>query len=211
MAEAADQEEFAHVEQLSKFSEDVSQDLLDVLSKRAGLEHIVKEIQDVLKTNKFKKRHKRRILKLCDKLSAKSVCGVGESEIKKAAATVKALVRRQKPKNLKNIKGEVLEKLQELSMKIKSCGAIDGGYTDWSSWGPCSVSCDTGTQRRSRTCTNPRPFAGGKTCEERTLGPAEETQECETRKCRKADFCSSCRKRFSASCHFLSFRLNSIT
>ena len=47
---------------------------------------------------------------------------VGESEIKKAAATVKALVRRQKPKNLKNIKGEVLEKLQELSMKIKSCG-----------------------------------------------------------------------------------------
>lgn len=47
---------------------------------------------------------------------------VGESEIKNAAATVKALVRRQKPKNLKNIKGEVLEKLQELSMKIKSCG-----------------------------------------------------------------------------------------
>ena len=47
---------------------------------------------------------------------------VGESEIKKAAATVKALVRRQKPKNFKNIKDEVLEKLQELSMKIKSCG-----------------------------------------------------------------------------------------
>lgn len=164
-------------------SEDVSQELLGVLRKRAALEHIVKEIQEVLKTNKFKKRHKRRILKLCDKLSAKSVCGVGESEIKKAAATVKALVRRQKPKNFKNIKGDVLEKLQELSMKIKICGAIDGGYTDWSSWGPCSVSCDKGTQRRSRTCTNPPPFAGGKTCVERTLGPAEETQECETRKC----------------------------
>ena len=89
--------------------------------------------------------------------------------------------------------------------------AIDGGYTAWSSWGPCSVSCDKGTQRRSRTCTNPPPFAGGKTCVEQTLGPAEETQECETRKCRKADFCSACRKRFSASCHFLSFRLNSIT
>ena len=43
--------------------------------ERAALEHIVKEIQEVLKTNKFKKRHKRRILKLCDKLSAKSVCG----------------------------------------------------------------------------------------------------------------------------------------
>lgn len=56
-------------------SEDVSQDLLNVLGKRAALEHIVKEIQEVLKTNKFKKRHKRRILKLCDKLSAKSVCG----------------------------------------------------------------------------------------------------------------------------------------
>ncbi|KAK2571430.1 hypothetical protein P5673_004021 [Acropora cervicornis] len=56
-------------------SEDVSPDLLDVLRKRAALEHIVKEIQEVLKTNKFKKRHKRQILKLCDKLSAKSVCG----------------------------------------------------------------------------------------------------------------------------------------
>lgn len=47
---------------------------------------------------------------------------VGESEIKKGAATIKALVRRQKPKNLKNVKGEVLKKLQELLMKIKSCG-----------------------------------------------------------------------------------------
>lgn len=56
-------------------SEDVSQDLLNVLKKRAALKHIVKEIQDVLKRNKFKKRHKRKILKLCDKLSEKSDCG----------------------------------------------------------------------------------------------------------------------------------------
>lgn len=56
-------------------SEDVSQDLLNVLEKRATLKHIVKEIQEVLKSNKFKKRHKRKILKLCNKLSEKSDCG----------------------------------------------------------------------------------------------------------------------------------------
>ena len=35
----------------------------------------------------------------------------------------------------------------------------------------------------SRTCTNPSPQNGGKTCEEQNLGPARESQKCNTQEC----------------------------
>ena len=41
---------------------------------------------------------------------------------------------------------------------------IDGGFSEWSSAGPCSVSCGSGTRIRTRYCTNPSPLHGGKSC-----------------------------------------------
>ena len=36
---------------------------------------------------------------------------------------------------------------------------------------------------RTRTCTNPSPKNGGKTCLEQDLGPAKETEKCNTDPC----------------------------
>merc|ERR1711970_1431682 len=41
------------------------------------------------------------------------------------------------------------------------CPPIDGGFTDWSSWGQCSEPCGQGDHSRTRTCTNPAPQHGG--------------------------------------------------
>lgn len=61
--------------------------------------------------------------------------------------------------------------------------AIDGNYTEWAKWSDCSATCGGGSQVRSRNCTNPPPQHGGRNCVE--LGPANQTQECNTDPCRK--------------------------
>jgi len=40
----------------------------------------------------------------------------------------------------------------------------DGGWTDWGGWTACSKTCDTGTRKRSRACTNPSPSVLGRFC-----------------------------------------------
>ncbi|KAJ7379731.1 hypothetical protein OS493_014137 [Desmophyllum pertusum] len=62
------------------------------------------------------------------------------------------------------------------------CG-IDGGFTEWSEWSECSVTCGGGVQRRSRTCTNPKPEGNGKTCQEQDAGPADQTNICNPKLC----------------------------
>lgn len=57
--------------------------------------------------------------------------------------------------------------------------AVDGGYTLWSDWSVCSVTCGGGLQNRSRTCTNPVPQYGGATCS----GDSGEIQDCNTHNC----------------------------
>ncbi|KAJ7382182.1 hypothetical protein OS493_036615 [Desmophyllum pertusum] len=56
---------------------------------------------------------------------------------------------------------------------------VDGGYTAWSEYSPCSVTCGKGTMSRTRSCTNPPPSNGGKPCAE----PASETAECDKGAC----------------------------
>ena len=58
---------------------------------------------------------------------------------------------------------------------------VNGGYSDWGSYGQCSKTCGGGEQTRVRTCTNPPPANGGEDCS--TLGPDASTRECNTEKC----------------------------
>ncbi|XP_071551464.1 netrin receptor UNC5C isoform X2 [Panulirus ornatus] len=42
---------------------------------------------------------------------------------------------------------------------------VDGAWSSWSSWSPCSSRCGRGTQRRTRTCSDPTPLNGGAACQ----------------------------------------------
>lgn len=57
--------------------------------------------------------------------------------------------------------------------------AVDGGWSDFSAWSDCSKNCGGGSQKRTRTCTNPKPAHGGKNC----VGNAEETRKCNDKLC----------------------------
>ncbi|PIK58828.1 hypothetical protein BSL78_04287 [Apostichopus japonicus] len=51
---------------------------------------------------------------------------------------------------------------------------VDGGWSEFSEWGQCSVTCEEGLQTRTRTCTDPPPAHGGADC----VGRATEEAIC---------------------------------
>ncbi|PIK39695.1 hypothetical protein BSL78_23469 [Apostichopus japonicus] len=51
---------------------------------------------------------------------------------------------------------------------------VDGGWSEFSEWGQCSVTCEEGRQTRTRTCTDPPPAHGGADC----VGRATEEAIC---------------------------------
>ncbi|CAH1261721.1 DMBT1 [Branchiostoma lanceolatum] len=53
---------------------------------------------------------------------------------------------------------------------------VDGGWSLWSEFSNCSVSCGFGLQTRSRTCDNPLPQNNGAMCE----GPLSQTDSCDS-------------------------------
>ncbi|XP_067021197.1 semaphorin-5A-like isoform X2 [Acropora muricata] len=71
------------------------------------------------------------------------------------------------------------------AVEEKNCNSfpcpLDGGYSHWSNFTSCSVTCGGGEQTRIRSCTNPVPCCGGRNCEH--LGPSVETRKCNTCKC----------------------------
>ncbi|XP_018408468.1 PREDICTED: hemicentin-1 [Nanorana parkeri] len=56
---------------------------------------------------------------------------------------------------------------------IRHC-PVDGKWSHWGSWTPCSVSCGGGLRQRTRECSNPQPQSGGHKCK----GKAFENEFC---------------------------------
>uniref|UniRef100_A0A3Q3ALP3 Hemicentin 1 n=1 Tax=Kryptolebias marmoratus TaxID=37003 RepID=A0A3Q3ALP3_KRYMA len=54
-----------------------------------------------------------------------------------------------------------------------------GGYSEWTEWGLCSVSCGVGIQKRLRSCNSPLPANGGRQC----AGFDTETRICQGKPC----------------------------
>jgi len=69
--------------------------------------------------------------------------------------------------------------MQKASYLFGTSPSIAGGFTGYSSWGSCSVSCGGGTQSRTRSCTSPSPTYGGAGCS----GSTSESQSCNTHSC----------------------------
>ncbi len=57
--------------------------------------------------------------------------------------------------------------------------AVDGGWSEWGQWEPCSKSCGTGERTRSRRCENPVPLYGGQDCR----GVGVDSSTCNIRPC----------------------------
>ncbi|CAF4070391.1 unnamed protein product [Rotaria sp. Silwood2] len=51
---------------------------------------------------------------------------------------------------------------------------INGGWSNFTNYGPCSATCGNGTQVRTRNCNNPVPAFGGSQC----FGDTKETRAC---------------------------------
>ncbi|XP_052786184.1 hemicentin-1-like [Mya arenaria] len=56
---------------------------------------------------------------------------------------------------------------------------IHGGWSLWSPWGSCSVTCDVGIQRRDRSCSNPYPALNGDHC----FGESRDDRICQETAC----------------------------
>ncbi|XP_073397500.1 properdin-like, partial [Dendrobates tinctorius] len=67
------------------------------------------------------------------------------------------------------------EALEVKSCTLQECCAVMGGWSVWTSWSRCSVTCGKGHIKRSRKCNNPAPFCGG-TC----TGKSSEEKQCDT-------------------------------
>ncbi|XP_018426257.1 PREDICTED: A disintegrin and metalloproteinase with thrombospondin motifs 2-like, partial [Nanorana parkeri] len=55
----------------------------------------------------------------------------------------------------------------------------DGNWGPWSKFGSCSRTCGTGVRYRTRSCDNPHPANGGRSC----VGPSYELELCNTEDC----------------------------
>ena len=62
---------------------------------------------------------------------------------------------------------------------IFMCFEVDGGWSSWSHFSPCMVSCGEGTMSRERLCSNPRPAHNGSSC----FGDTKQTSSCHDREC----------------------------
>lgn len=72
-----------------------------------------------------------------------------------------------------------------LKLLFQNCHShlVNGGYSTWQEWSPCSVTCGNGQQNRMRMCNNPAPSNGGADCIASGLGEPTETKACYLKVC----------------------------
>jgi len=67
----------------------------------------------------------------------------------------------------------------------RECGTdacpVNGAWSSWGEWSPCSLSCGGGNRTRQRKCNDPAPANGGEECE----GEVKESEECGVNECPK--------------------------
>ncbi|XP_068081060.1 uncharacterized protein [Anabrus simplex] len=68
---------------------------------------------------------------------------------------------------------------EEVEECMKEDCSVDGGWSAWEVWQPCSAECGIGAQSRSRSCSNPAPQGGGVLC----TGTITEVRHCFKRPC----------------------------
>ncbi|XP_078597011.1 uncharacterized protein LOC144873487 [Branchiostoma floridae x Branchiostoma japonicum] len=56
---------------------------------------------------------------------------------------------------------------------------VNGGWSQWTDWAPCSVTCGNGTHERWRQCNSPPPKEDGKEC----VGLSTEMESCHLQDC----------------------------
>ena len=65
--------------------------------------------------------------------------------------------------------------LASFAFIINICSvAVNGGWSLWTSWSVCSVTCGSGQRTRQRTCNNPLSSDGGSDC----AGDSSDQQTC---------------------------------
>ena len=73
-----------------------------------------------------------------------------------------------------------------------SSHVVNGGWSQWTSWSGCSLTCGGGTRTRTRTCSNPIPQGSGADC----VGSPSGSEGCNMvacpGKCVYMCVCSSC-------------------
>ncbi|XP_037905898.1 semaphorin-5B [Hermetia illucens] len=55
------------------------------------------------------------------------------------------------------------EPCKGIDILVSNC-TVNGGWTEWSAWSSCSQTCGMAVKTRRRTCGNPKPAHGGRTC-----------------------------------------------
>lgn len=58
--------------------------------------------------------------------------------------------------------------------------AVDGGWSEWQKWSPCSAECDKGIRRRTRSCSRPEQEGNGREC----IGEFVQTSPCYVEPCK---------------------------
>ncbi len=57
--------------------------------------------------------------------------------------------------------------------------SVDGGWTQWTDWMPCSITCGRGHSVKHRQCEEPEPEHGGLNCS----GQYMQVKDCESNPC----------------------------